>query len=122
MELTTNEGVAKLAFLIILGNIYIINLALSFYFQTETFWSLLFELLYFCKYGTIDEVAFKAKAELSIGIFLCLKLFLNIVPLDKRFHQLVTKFLLRLIWLIILFLCFKFQMSEIYTFHYACPK
>ncbi|XP_063430034.1 tubulin epsilon and delta complex protein 1-like [Mytilus trossulus] len=33
---------------------------------TETFWSLLFELLYFCKYGTIDEVAFKAKAELSI--------------------------------------------------------
>ncbi|CAG2236982.1 unnamed protein product [Mytilus edulis] len=34
--------------------------------MTETFWSLLFELLYFCKYGTIDEVAFKAKAELSI--------------------------------------------------------
>lgn len=32
---------------------------------TETFWNLLFELLYFCKYGSIDEVALKAKSELS---------------------------------------------------------
>jgi len=38
------------------------------YFQTETFWSLLFDLLYFCKYGSVDEVALKAKSELSTGL------------------------------------------------------
>ncbi|KAJ8309115.1 hypothetical protein KUTeg_013989 [Tegillarca granosa] len=32
---------------------------------TESFWKLLFELLYFCKYGVIDEVTIKAYSELS---------------------------------------------------------